>query len=150
MKRVTITALVIGLAASALCGSQANAERNLYRWTDEQGNQVNSDRPPPVGIQYEVISTSSSMVRKVDPEEGAVPPKVKPTPSDQFEPVDTAKPAVEKNPEYCATAKDNLTQLDTRARIRLRDDQGEVRYLNDAERALEREKAIAAIEAYCE
>jgi len=150
VKRVTIAALVIGLAAAALLGAQAHADRNLYRWTDEQGNQVNSDRPPPVGTEYEVISTSSSMVRKVEEDEGAVPPKVTPSPGNQFDPVNTSKPAVEKNPEYCARARDNLAQLDTRARIRIRNDEGEVRFLEEDERALERDKAISAIEAYCE
>jgi hypothetical protein len=150
LKRLTITALVFALATSALLGSRANADRNLYRWTDERGNQVNSDRPPPPGIDYEVISTSSSMVRKVDPEEGAVPAKVKPAPGNQFDPVNTSKPVIEKNPEYCARARDNLAQLDTRARIRIRNEQGEVRFLTEAERAGERDKAISAIEAYCE
>ena len=111
---------------------------------------MNSDRPPQDGVEYEVISTSSSMVRKVESDEGAVPLKVKPTESNKFEPVNTKKTAIEKNPEYCARAQDNLVQLDTRARIRLRNDQGEVRYLNEEERAAEREKALSAIEAYCE
>ena len=150
VKRVTLAAFVVGLAASALFGAQANADRNLYRWTDEQGNQVNSDRPPPVGIDYEVISTSSSMVRKVEPDEGAVPPKVTPSPGNQFEPVNTAKPAIEKNPEYCERARDNLAQLDTKARIRIRNEEGEVRFLTEEERGAERDKAISAIEAYCE
>jgi len=150
LKRVNITALVIAIAVTTLLGSLARADQNLYRWTDERGNQVNSDRPPPPGIEYEVISTRSSMVRKVDGEEGAVPPKVTPTPGNQFDPVNTAQRTIEKNPELCARARDNLAQLDTRARIRIRNEQGEVRFLTEAERAGERDKAIGAIETYCE
>jgi len=152
LKSVNITsALLIALATLPLASSFAVAGANVYQWTDERGNQVNSDRPPPAGIKYEVISTQSSLVREVDEEEGAVPPVVKPSPANQFEPVDTAKPAVpEKNPEYCKVAKDNLFLLDTQPRVRMPNAQGEMRILNEEERAAERDKAMAAIESYCE
>jgi hypothetical protein len=151
LKRVNITAaVVLVMTVLTLWGTHASADQTLYRWTDERGNPVNSDRPPPAGVDYEVISTSSSMVRKVDSDEGAVPPKVEPTPSNDFEQVDTRKPKIEKNPEYCARAQENLTQLDSHARIRLRNDEGEVRFLSEEEKNAEREKAVSAIEAYCE
>lgn len=151
MKQVNITK-ALGLCSILLLfgTSAAVSAETLYRWIDDKGNQVNSDRPPPTGIEYEVISTSSSMVRKVDSEEGAVPKTVNSSPGNQFESEQTEQRVIEKNPEYCARARDNLAQLDTRARIRMRDDNGEVRYLNEDERALERDKALAAIEAYCE
>ncbi len=76
------------------------------------------------------------------PAEGAVPLKVKPTVSNDFKPVEAKKPAVEKNPEYCARAKDNLLQIDCHGQIRLRNDQGEVRYLTQEEKAAERKKAL--------
>ena len=151
MKHVNITgALVLAATVLTLWGAYASASQTLYRWIDEQGNPVNSDRPPPTGVEYEVISTDSSMVRKVESEEGAVPLKVKPSVSNDFDAVNTEKPAIEKNPEYCARARENIVQLDTKARIRLRNDQGEIRYLNEEEKAIEREKALASIEAYCE
>jgi len=151
LKPVNITgARVIAVATLTLAGALAHAGENVYQWNDERGNQVNSDRPPPPGIKYEVISTSSSMVRKVDEEEGAVPKVVEPTPTNDFEPVNTAQRAVEPNPEYCARARDNLAQLDTKARIRVRNEAGEVRFLTEDERAGERDKAIGAIETYCE
>jgi len=152
LKPVNITgALLFALATLTLAGALAHAGETVYQWTDERGNQVNSDRPPPPGIKYEVISTSSSLVRKVDEGEGAVPPVVKPSPANQFEPVDTAKPATShKNPEYCKVAKDNLFLLDTQPRVRMPNAQGEMRILSDEERAAERDKAMAAIEDYCE
>ena len=149
MKRLIITGSLI-LAALLLPLSGASAGETLYRWLDDSGNPVNSDRPPPQGIDYEVVSTSSSMVRKVDAEEGAVPLEVKSTASNEFEEVDTSKPRIEKNPEFCARATDNLTQIDSSARIRLRNDEGEVRYLSEEEKLAEREKAISAMDAYCE
>ena len=73
MKRV----LVLATAALVLAGSLANAGQVVYRWKDDRGNPVNSDRPPPKGVDYEVISTQSSMVRPVDSKEGAVPLEVR-------------------------------------------------------------------------
>jgi hypothetical protein len=90
------------------------------------------------------------MVRKVEADEGAVPLSVKPTPSNDFDQTNANKPVIEKNPEFCERAKDNLKQIDSHARIRMRNDQGEVRYLSDEEKAAEKEKALSSIEAYCE
>jgi hypothetical protein len=151
LKRATITgALILATALLTLSSFGANNGEVVYRWKDAQGNPVNSDRPPPQGTEYEVISTSSSMVREVDPAEGAVPLKVKPTVSNDFNPVEAKKPAVEKNPEYCARARDNLVQLDSHARIRLRNDQGEIRYLTEEEKTAERKKAEDIIKVHCE
>lgn len=143
-------ALVLATALLTLSSTIANASKAVYRWMDKDGNPVNSDRPPPQGIKYEVISTKSSMVREVDPDEGAVPLKVKPTADNKFKPGEAKQPTAEKNPEYCARAKDNLVQLDSHARIRLRNDQGEVHYLSEEEKTAERKKAQDSIKAFCE
>jgi hypothetical protein len=147
-KALALVATLLALAASAGAAGEV-----LYRWVDERGNQVNSDRPPPSGIEYETISTSSDMVRTVETEgEEAAPTASKPAPGKEKEAVyeDTRRVVIEKNPEYCAQAKNNLEQIDTTARIRLREANGEWRYLSMEERAVEREKALAAIDAYCE
>lgn len=146
----TTSAFVLATALLNLPGSFATAGEVVYRWNDEAGNQVNSDRPPPLGIDYETISTSSSMVHTVDPAEGTAPPTVKPG-VDKDAPATVAKaPANQKNPEYCKRAQDNLVQLDSHARIRLRDDQGAVRYLSEEEKVAETKKAKDAVKAYCE
>ena len=147
----TMTSRVFAVATAlfVLLASYATAGETVYRWNNERGNPVISDRPPPAGIAYEVISTGSSLVRKVDANEGAVPLDVKPTPSNDFERVDTAAPKIEKNALYCERARDNLKQIETHARIRMRNDQGEVYYLSEKEKVAEKEKTLAAIETYC-
>jgi Domain of unknown function (DUF4124) len=151
LKRATITgALILGTALITLSGFGTYAGEVVYRWKDAAGNQVNSDRPPPQGVDYEVVSTTSSFVRPVDSKEGAVPLEVKPTAGNDFKPVEARKPVVEKNPEYCARAKDNLLQIDSHGRVRLRDEQGEVRYLTEEEKQDQRDKALEAIKVYCE
>lgn len=151
MQRVlTNCALVLAIAFTALSGSFANAGQAVYRWVDDRGNPVNSDRPPPKGVDYEVISTSSSMVRPVDSEEGAVPLEVEPSPSNQFEPVDANPPKVQKNPEYCQRAQDNLETLDLKVRIQMRDEQGEVYFLTEEQRGVQRQKALDTIKINCD
>ena len=146
VKTIVGFSLVIALSAASTI---ANASDVYYRWIDERGQPVHSDRPPAQGIKYEVVSSGSSLKRVVDADEGAVPAEVEPTVSNRFEAVEDAK-AIEKNPEYCTRARDNLAQLDSNGRIRLRDDQGDLYYLDEQQIAAERQKALDAIDVYCE
>jgi len=128
----------------------ASAGTNHYRWLNERGNPVHSDRPPPQGIDYEVITTGSSLIRQVQADEGAVPAEVEPRVGNDFEQVDTQPPDIEKNPEYCQRARNNLATLDSAPRIRIRNDQGEFRYLSNEEKETERLKAVDAISVHCD
>jgi len=151
LKRTTITsALILATALLTLSSFSASADKVVYRWKDDAGNQVNSDRPPTQGVDYEVISTSSSFVRKVDAQEGAVPLAVKPPADNAPKPVATSTPKIEKNPEYCQSARNNLLQIDNHGRIRMANEQGEVRYLTEEEKEAERQKAIELIKVYCD
>jgi hypothetical protein len=149
-RELPIFALVLALLTPIISSSFANAGQVVYRWKDTQGNPVNSDRPPPQGVDYEVISTQSSMVRPVDADEGAVPAEIKPRPGNEFEPVDSSLPKVEKNPEYCQRARENLTALDSNVRIQMRNEQGEVRFLTEEERDVQRQKALNSIKINCD
>jgi len=152
--KLAFTTCTVGLAALlTFATSFASAGETVYRWKDAAGNQVNSDRPPPDGIEYETMSTSSSMVHTV--EDPAVPASAPTQPGAGKDaaaaPVaDAQSPATQKNPELCARAKDNLTQLDTHARIRLRDDKGEIRFLSEDEKLAEKQKAQEAIKVFCD
>jgi hypothetical protein len=122
----------------------------FYRWEDDRGHPVHSDRPPPKGVNYEVVSTETSLIRPVEAEKGAVPKKVTPTPSNDFEPVETREAMIEKNPEYCKRAQENLYMLNKVARIRLRNDQGEYRYIDEEEKEIQRQNAIDTIAMHCD
>ncbi|MCR9106138.1 MAG: DUF4124 domain-containing protein [Gammaproteobacteria bacterium] len=137
------------IIAISFGSATSNAGDVYYRWIDERGQPVHSDRPPAQGTQYEVVSTGSSLKRVVEADEGAVPAEVEPSVSNRFEATDQAA-TIEKNPEFCQRARDNLVQLDGNGRIRLRDDQGDLYYLNEEQIAAERQKALDAIDAYCE
>ena len=145
----TVHLFAVIAVIGAMLTPHTAAEETLYRWTNERGNPVNSDRPPPTGTDYEVISTGSTLVRKVAASKGAVPLDIEPSPSNDFEQVDTAEPKIEKNALNCERARDNLTQIETHARIRMRNNQGEVYYLSEEQKVAEKEKTLAAIETYC-
>lgn len=127
------------------------ADNNHYRWLDNRGEPVYSDRPPPQGIDYEVISAGSSLKRIVSAEEGAVPPETEPRMGNDFDQVDTAvAKRSKKNPELCQRAKTNLEALTTSAQVKVRNNQGEVRLLSPEEMAIEQQTAKAQISVYCE
>lgn len=129
---------------------QAYADNTYYRWADDRGNPVHSDRPPPEGINYEVVSTGSSMVRKVTADEGAVPAEIESRPGNEFSKIDTAMTTIEKNPEYCKRAQDNLETLENFARIRVRNDQGEYRYIDEEEKAEQKAQAREQMRIHCD
>jgi hypothetical protein len=135
--------------------SAADAATTYYRWKDDNGKLVVSDRPPSdEDISYEVVTPSTSIIRRVESGEGAVPPETVPSPGNEFEPEDTSADELQvarKNPEICARAQKNLETLNTTARIRIHDsDSGELRYLTEDEKEAQREKARDVIRAHCE
>ena len=151
MIRVAKAFALLPLAASVALGLMSSAYgETYYRWVDDRGHPVHSDRPPPSGTEYEVVSTDSTLIREVVAEEGAVPLKIEPSASNEFNPVKTRAPIIEKNPAYCERAKENLWALDNFARIRLPNEQGEMVYIDEKEKEAQRQQALKTIELNCE
>lgn len=150
MKHILQACLSLAAAMLLVSSFSASAAESVhYRWTDSRGNPVHSDRPPPEGIPYEVISTTSSLVRKVDPNEGAVPATTEPSPGNEFEQVNSKPQPMKKNSEQCKRAQQNLETLNTKKTIQIRNDQGELRTLSEEEKAIQRKKATDAIAVHC-
>ncbi|MEP4487286.1 MAG: DUF4124 domain-containing protein [Halioglobus sp.] len=137
-------------ATVASVGNTLNAATTHYRWYDDRGNPVHSDRPPPSGIDYEVVDTGSSLVRQVDGDVGAVPRESTPRVGNKFEKVETKPEPPKKNSELCARATENLVTLNNYARIRVKDDNGDLRYLNEEEIKAQKDEAQALIDINCE
>lgn len=145
--KLSVGAVLFCLAAASTAQAAGTVH---YRWVDDRGNPVHSDRPPPKGIDYEVITTGSGLKRVVSGDEGAVPPEVKPRVGNEFTQVDAEEARrSKKNPELCSRARANLEALTDNAKVRIRDDQGEERFLTDEEIIVERERAQAQISVYC-
>lgn len=156
--RVVFAALLwvaIGFSAAA------QGADNYYRWKDERGNLVVSDRPPDASIDYEVFSTASNRIRRVNPGEGAVPAETTSRPGNRFQAGDSADDGrtmesvaieivPEKDPDLCDRARRNLDTLETAARIRVRDEAGELHYLTEDDIATQRQNALDNIDVYCD
>jgi hypothetical protein len=119
------------------------SETNHYRWSNERGEPIYSDRPPPKGTDYEVISSSSRLKRSVSAEEGAVPPELTPEAAD-------GSGGSKKNTGLCEKAKMNLLSLQGTHKVSVRDDQGQVRELSPQEREIAKQTAQATIDMYCD
>jgi hypothetical protein len=139
------------LALILISSTQAFAGSTYYRWTNDQGDTVYSDRPPPKGVEYEVVSTQSRFKRQVAAEEGAVPLETEPSVSNQFEQISTdSARRSQKNPIYCQQARENLEVLTTSDQIQMRNEQGEPHMLSPDEMEVQREIARQQIKRHCE
>jgi hypothetical protein len=152
LKPITRRCVHAIVLAAAVGGSVAGfADTNYYRWIDNRGNPVHSDRPPPKGIDYEVVSTQSSFTRAVSAEEGAVPAEVEPRVGNEFTPEDSsAADRSKKNSELCQRARSNLETLTASDTVNIRNNEGEVQQLNPQELQVQRATAKAQVEVYCE
>jgi len=150
--RMKCCAIAATLSLMAWSGSSIGAGDTYYRWNDASGNPVNSDRPPPAGVEYDVITTNTNTMVSAEAEDDMGSQGANPDPTNlagsQGSP--TKRMVIEKNPEACSAAKQNLETLNTHARIRMPDGNGSYRFLNEEEKAAERAQAEAAIAQNCE
>jgi hypothetical protein len=145
---VPTAAAVLGVALSL---PLAAGDSTYYKWTDERGTAHHSDKPPPEGVDYEVVSPDSGFKRVVAAEEGVVPLETEPTVGNDFEQVKkNPQQAQQKNPVKCERARKDLEALNGKAKIAVRNDQGETRFLDMDEINIERERTEKYIDIYCD
>jgi hypothetical protein len=131
--------LVFGQAAST-----ALASDKLYRWVDERGQVVISDRPPQAGTPHETLSVKSG--RSLG--NPAVPAPAEDAPAASGSPAPQADDIV-ANPETCRIARENLNALETAGRIKKIGDDGEPYFLTEEEKEIERDRARSLIRVHC-
>ncbi len=148
------SAVATAMVLLSLSGWASAAGGTYYRWIDASGTEVNSDRPPPAGIEYETVSTTTNLLQREVPQEApatepaqSVPPKED---KGAAAPAGSAGTIIKKNPEYCEAARKNLETLNTKARIRLSDADGNIRYIDEKEKAEQRANAEAIIAQHCD
>jgi len=118
-------------------------KENHFRWVNDAGETVYSDRPPPAGVDYEIVSSKSGTTRSVTASEGAGQLSA----AEQAA-VDEAELA-RQVAESCKKARANLAALAGDARIVVRTPDGEMKTLSPEEIELQRETARSQVEAYC-
>ena len=127
----------------------------IYRWLDERGNLVISDRPPEDGsIEYEAVRMGASTMQRAfrrspDPEPETAAEAPEKAPPNAGGPM-TRIESPEKDPELCRQARDNLEALDTFVRIRTQDEHGEYYYLTEEDKEFQREQARETIRIHCD
>jgi hypothetical protein len=132
--RYSLNAILLLVIATSSVKSPA--ETTHYRWLDSKGNTVLSDHPPPAGIEYEVVGTESRFSRTA----GNGVTRTDSTETENYK----------KNSELCASATKRLVLLTSSAKVKARDELGELRYLTPEEIEVERQTAEAQVAVYCE
>ena len=124
-----------------------------YRWVDDNGNPVLSDRPPETGVPYTEVGVGTGFRRYPKPvaSETAEPGGQAPASlaANATDGQSNRVEVVEAQPALCEQAKDNIFKLETFPRMRVRDDDGEVRFMSDEERATQLATAYKVRDANC-
>ncbi len=118
------------------------APEKVYKWVDAKG-QTHYGQRPPAGTQTEVIKPQTGHSEPVNYETAANTKE-----KEEKKPEDKA--ALSKDPERCDNARKNADTLKTYARIRIKGDDGEYRYLTPDEQQQKLDEANKAIEESCE
>ncbi|MCB1855036.1 MAG: DUF4124 domain-containing protein [Pseudomonadales bacterium] len=144
----------IAVAASCLlaaAGLPSQAGETYYRWVDTDGTPMNSDHPPPPGIEYETITVGSGLYRRPGGDAAAATPAAAAErPEAPQAQAEAGQQAGTKDPQACQVARQNLETLNTRARIRMPDGEGGYHFLTEEEKEAQREQAAAVIKRACE
>ena len=150
-----LVCLALTIAFGVLAVPLSHAEKGYYKWVDSKGNPHHSDRPPPNGVSYDFISTDTGLKRRVDPsKEDEASPKgwasaMPPGDEDGEQPnMAEQQASIQKDPAVCDQARANLDSLNSKARVRIRDDDG-IRYLTEEEKETQRKKAQDLIAVHC-
>ena len=129
-------------------GSAASIADN-YRWINQQGEPVYSDRPPPAGVDVEVVKTQSMPRNTAVEDESAALETDSGANTGSTAPGNPATNPGTTNAALCEQAKMNLLVLDGPDAVNVRNDQGNVVELSSSEREIARRTAQAKIDIYC-
>ena len=138
-----------------LLQGQAAGASPTYRWVDDNGNPVLSDRPPPTGTPYTEIEIKTGLKRYANSTTAATePPSVTTELTTQQS---TALAVTDVNEsvlpyasqDECAALDTDIERLTNYPRIIVRDEVGEEHLLSPEERATRLEEALAFAETFC-
>ena len=126
-----------------------------YRWVDDNGNPVLSDRPPPAGTPYTEIEIKTGLKRYAKSTTAATePPSVT---TELRAQQGTALAVTDVNEsvlpsasrDECEALYADIERLTNYPRIIVRDEVGEEHLLSPEERATRLEEALAFAETFC-
>ncbi|MGH1471392.1 MAG: DUF4124 domain-containing protein [Cellvibrionaceae bacterium] len=144
--------IIIAIVSSCLISTSAMAAKNYYKWTDAEGvTHYSAQRPNNTDSEAVSIKGGRTVTENsTDTKASQTENKPKPAGSvkeEDLAPGETVE-VFEKDLERCKAAKDNLKLLQTSPRIRTNND-GEVKFMSDDERATRINESQQAIEESC-
>ena len=126
-----------------------------YRWVDDNGNPVLSDRPPPTGTPYTEIEIKTGLKRYAKstiaaPEPPSVTTELTTQQSTALAAADVNESVLPSaSQDECAALDTDIERLTNYPRIIVRDEVGEEHLLSPEERATRLEEALAFAETFC-
>ena len=126
-----------------------------YRWVDDNGNPVLSDRPPPTGTPYTEIEIKTGLKRYAEsttaaPEPPSVTTELTTQQSTALAVADVNESVLPSaSQRECAALEADIKRLTNYPRIIVRDEVGEEHLLSPEERATRLEEALAFAETFC-
>lgn len=145
----------MAMIAFAMLGTLTSAQAGVYRWVDLDGKVHYSGSPPDLGAAKKESEINPE--RYVGPGAPAKTDEAKKsgasaTPSPKKD--DQAKAAADKKAEEmraksCASAQEALRQLNSGQRLAIVDENGERKYLDEAEIESRRKDAQAVVDDAC-
>jgi len=152
--RNTLTTLLSLLCIISSFALTETALAKTYKWVDENGVTQYTATPPPTGDFKTIKPPSKPAVDPVkaqgefDKRLEAFNKRKEETDKAKAEADEQAAKAAEAK-KNCEQAKKNLNLLQTKVRVRYKEEDGSVRYLTDEEREANMKRAQGAIKSYC-
>ena len=137
-----------------LQGQSADAS-TTYRWVDDNGNPVLSDRPPPTGTPYTEIEIKTGLKRYAEsttaaPEPPSVTTELRAQQGTALAVTDVNESVLPSaSRDECEALDADIERLTNYPRIIVRDEVGEEHLLSPEERATRLEEALAFAETFC-
>ena len=142
-KKFALACLLVVVSAGVL------AKSGYYRWLDDAGQPHFTQRPPLDRPSQFVETKRGYSDDEANPaSQPTVPPKRADSAPAQKDPKQL-EILPDKDPERCVQAKNALQSFSRGQRVRVTDDQGETRILNQDELKSQKEKAQELIGIYC-
>jgi hypothetical protein len=143
---ILVAALCLALPASA----------QIYQWKDPSGKTIMSDKPPPgqtpaqkIPVQKQPSPTQAAPGQPSWAERDLEFRKRQKEAAENAEKAEKEAAATAQKEENCQRARRQLQALETGELITLRDDKGERRSIDDAQREQEKAKMRSFIETQC-
>ncbi|MGQ9425497.1 DUF4124 domain-containing protein [Gilvimarinus sp. F26214L] len=133
--------------ATALISLPTLAAKNYYKWTDEDGVTHYSARKPH-DQSADVVSVATGRPAPASDSQAPSPDKAR-----NDEPAGNNRAQSEsgnlKDPERCEAARNNLEVLRNNAKVRMKDENGEIHYLSEEEKAEKSREFQQAVDESC-